>query len=160
MIFFFGLKPNSKRWKCLLCFLCVCISFRQRHRNRRTSDNESELSRGSGRSHNSHRKRRHRSRHRRTESGSENEGSRRSFSGHRKSTGSMDLLDPNQSWRDAQRRRNDCGMNSSIKSETDYNGSHKGRRHRKNRYFINLKYRLEHIQKNLTFHQFDLPKQQ
>lgn len=103
---------------------------RQRHRNRRTSDNESELSRGSGRSHNSHRKRRHRSRHRRTESGSENEGSRRSFSGHRKSTGSMELLD----WRDGQRRRNDNGMNSSIKSENDYNG--KGRRHRKNRYVL------------------------
>lgn len=107
---------------------------RQRHRNRRTSDNESELSRGSGRSHNSHRKRRHRSRHRRTESGSENEGSRRSFSGHRKSTGSMELLDSNNQWRDGQRRRNENGMNSSIKSENDYNG--KGRRHRKNRYFM------------------------
>lgn len=95
------------------------------------------MSRGSARSHNSHRKRRHRSRHRRTESGSENEGSRRSFSGHRKSTGSMELLDSNQhQWRDGQRRRNDgSGLNSSIKSENDYNGSHKGRRHRKNRYF-------------------------
>ncbi|XP_031634459.1 band 4.1-like protein 4 isoform X2 [Contarinia nasturtii] len=109
---------------------------RQRHRNRRTSDNESELSRGSARSHNSHRKRRHRSRHRRNESGSENEGSRRSFSGHRKSTGSIELLDANnQQWRDGQRRRNDgSGLNSSIKSENDYNGSgHKSRRHRKNR---------------------------
>lgn len=113
--------------------------FHRRHRNRRTSDNESELSRGSGRSHNSHRKRRHRSRHRRTESGSENEGSRRSFSGHRKSTGSMELLDANNQWRDGQRRRNDgSGLNSSIKSENDYNGSHKGRRHRKNRYFVEL----------------------
>lgn len=108
---------------------------RQRHRNRRTSDNESELSRGSARSHNSHRKRRHRSRHRRNESGSENEGSRRSFSGHRKSTGSMEFLDANnQQWRDGQRRRNDgSGLNSSIKSENDYNGSNKSRRHRKNR---------------------------
>lgn len=39
----------------------------------------------------------------------------------------MELLDSNN-----QRRRNDNGMNSSIKSENDYNG--KGRRHRKNRY--------------------------
>ncbi|XP_055315632.1 band 4.1-like protein 4 isoform X2 [Sitodiplosis mosellana] len=109
---------------------------RQRHRNRRTSDNESELSRSSARSHNSHRKRRHRSRHRRTESGSENEGSRRSFSGHRKSTGSIELLDSNQhQWRDGEqhRRTDGSGLNSSIKSENDYNGSHKGRRHKKNR---------------------------
>lgn len=46
----------------------------------------------------------------------------------------MELLDSNNQWRDGQRRRNDNGMNSSIKSENDYNG--KGRRHRKNRYFI------------------------
>lgn len=96
------------------------------------------MSRGSGRSHNSHRKhRRHRSRHRRTESGSENEGSRcRSFSGHRKSTGSMELLDSNQHWRDSQRHTNDSSMvNSGLKnSENDLHGNQKSRRNRKNRF--------------------------
>lgn len=127
---------------------------RQRHRNRRTSDNESEMSRGSGRSHNSHRKhRRHRSRHRRNDSGSENESSRgRSFSGHRKSSGSMELIDSNQQWHDVQRRQTDYNGMSSVQqasvmksnaittkhqnNDTDSHGSsnHKGRRHKTKRY--------------------------
>lgn len=128
--------------------------YRQRHRNRRTSDNESELSRGSGRS--QHRKhRRHRSRHRRNESGSDNEGNRtRSFSGHRKSTGSMELLDSNNQWNDAQRLQNDSygGMQPALSMKSNLSGSkhhsndtdshshhsssHRSRRHRKNRFAL------------------------
>lgn len=127
--------PFLSTW--ILSMLDHC-HYRQRNRNRRTSDNESELSRGSGRSHNSHRKhRRHRSRHRRTESGSENEGSRRSASGHRKSTGSMELLDPNHQWRDNRSRKNDINAYNSSSKFTDNdlhsNSSNKSRRHRKNR---------------------------
>lgn len=129
------------------------IFFRTRHRNRRTSDNESEMSRGSGRSHNSHRKhRRHRSRHRRNDSGSENESSRgRSISGHRKSSGSMELIDSNLQWHEVQRRQADCSGLSAVQqasvmksnvaiskhqnNDTDSHGSsnHKGRRHKKTR---------------------------
>lgn len=93
----------------------------RRHRRRRQSDNESELSRGSGRSHNSHRKHRHqRSKNRsgggggRGESGSDNEGSNkaRSFSGHRKSAGSMELIDSNVQWHDVQRRQAELGSSA------------------------------------------------
>lgn len=89
---------------------------RHRHRNRRTSDNESEMSRGSSRSHNSHRKhRRQRSRHRRNDSGSENESTRsRSFSGHRKSTGSLELVDSNPQWHEVQRRQFNASGTSSV----------------------------------------------
>ena len=68
----------------------------------------------------------------------------------------MELLDSNQQqWRDGEpRRRNDgSGLNSSTKSENNYNGSHKGRRHRKNRYhnpfimwiteILNVNFRLQ-----------------
>lgn len=123
---------------------------RHRHRNRRTSDNESELSRGSGRSHNSHRKhRRQRSRHRRNDSGSENESSRgRSFSGHRKSTGSMELIDSNLQWHEVQRRQIDSSGFSSVQQASvmkssnlatskhqfnDLDSHHRSRRHKKNR---------------------------
>lgn len=93
------------------------------------------MSRGSGRSHSSHRKRRHRSRHRRTESGSENESCRRSFSGHRKSTGSMELLDPNRDWLDTEHRRNeDSELKSSNKNDSE--NYQNNRRHRKNRYIL------------------------
>lgn len=109
------------------------------------------MSRGSGRSHNSHRKhRRHRSRHRRNESGSENESSRgRSFSGHRKSLGSIELVDSNQQWHDVQRRQTDYGLatvqhasvtkSNAITSKHQMNdsdshgNSHKGRRHKTKR---------------------------
>lgn len=126
---------------------------RHKHKGRRTSDNESELSRGSGRSnrsHNSHRKhRRQRSKHRRGESGSDNESNirSRSYSGHRKSTGSTELLEPNLQWRDGHRNRNtDFMSNSTIstiqqsgKHQTDPDSSHSGshhrsRRHKKNRF--------------------------
>lgn len=88
-----------------------------RHRRRRQSDNESELSRGSGRSHNSHRKHRHqRSKHRRGESGSDNESNSRarSFSGHRKSSGSMELVDSNVQWHDVQRRQSELTSVSAV----------------------------------------------
>lgn len=143
-----GMSPRNF-FRLLFSFI---FSGRQRHRNRRTSDNESELSRGSGRS--QHRKhRRHRSRHRRNESGSDNDGNRaRSFSGHRKSTGSMELLDSNNQWNDAQRHQNESygamQSASSMKSnlsgskhhsnDTDshHSSSHRSRRHRKNRFVI------------------------
>ena len=125
-----------------------------RHRRRRTSDNESELSRGSGRSHNSHRKhRRQRSKHRRNESGSDNESSRaRSFSGHRKSSGSVELIDSNMQWHDVQKRQAELTGGSSVQqasvmksnmatksqnNDTDSHshGSshHRSRRHKKNK---------------------------
>ncbi|XP_037920743.1 band 4.1-like protein 4 isoform X2 [Hermetia illucens] len=131
---------------------------RHRHRNRRTSDNESELSRGSGRSgrsHHSHRKHR-RSRHRR-DSGSENDSTRaRSYSGHRISSGSTELIDSTHQWKEVQRRQADGSVQSSVQQASvtkssmltkshshhshsndshsaDGHSHHKSRRHKKNR---------------------------
>lgn len=129
---------------------------RHRHRSKRTSDNESELSRGSGRSgrsHNSHRKhRRQRSKHRRNESGSENDSTRdRSYSGHRLSTGSTELIDSQHQWIEVQRRQAEANGLSSVQQasvmksnqatskiqnpipETNYHTNTKNRKHKKHR---------------------------
>lgn len=127
---------------------------RHRHRSKRTSDNESELSRGSGRSHNSHRKhRRQRSRHKRNDSGSENDSTKaRSLSGHRKLSNSIELIDSNMQWLEVQKKRADTVGISSVQqasvmksslatkyqhndNETQSSGSshHKNRRNKKNK---------------------------
>lgn len=127
---------------------------RHRHRSKRNSDNESELSRGSnrsGRSHNSHRKhRRQRSRNRRNDSGSENESTRaRSYSGHRVSHGSAELIDSGHQWREVQRRQAEMGnggvqqasvMKSTVAAKqqvTDIDSrsytNNRSRKHRKHR---------------------------
>lgn len=128
---------------------------RHRHRsNKRTSDNESELSRGSGRSgrsHNSHRKhRRQRSKHRRNDSGSENDSTRaRSYSGHRVTSGSTELIDSGSQWREVQRRQAETYGISSVHqaavtksnlitkqpiAEPEHSGYHtRSRKHRKHR---------------------------
>lgn len=127
-------------------------SYRHRHKGRRTSDNESELSRGS---HNSHRKhRRQRSKHRRNDSGSDNDSSRtRSFSGHRKSAGSVEVLvDSNHQWHEVQRRQAELTGGSAVQqasvmksslatkhqnndtdSHSHSSSHHRSRRHKKNR---------------------------
>lgn len=124
---------------------------KSRRRHRRISDNESEFSGRSGRSHNSHRKnRRHRSRSRR--SGSENESRRRSSSNHSNhshrsntnkasSTASLELIDSEDQWLEAQRKQG--GINGVVhqaavvksssatkKSNTDTNGKRKHRKHK------------------------------
>ena len=120
---------------------------KHRHRSRRTSDNESEMSRGSGRSgrsHNSHRKhRRHRSKHRRTESGSDNESRDRSYSNHRKSSGSTELIDSGHQWREVQRKQAEINASSVQKASVikssmvtkshGQDSNHRSRRHKKHR---------------------------
>ncbi|XP_055689098.1 band 4.1-like protein 4 isoform X1 [Lutzomyia longipalpis] len=121
-------------------------------KNRRTSDNESEFSRASGRSgrsHNSHRKhRRQRSKHRRNDSGSENDSMRtRSYSGHRVSAGSVELIDSGTQWREVQRKQAELNGYSSIQQasviksnlipkhhagDSDHS-HHRSRKHRKHR---------------------------
>ncbi|XP_062565326.1 uncharacterized protein DDB_G0283357-like isoform X2 [Armigeres subalbatus] len=118
---------------------------RRRHRSRRVSDNESEMSRGSGRSgrsHNSHRKhRRHRSKNRRNRSDTESRD--RSYSGHRRSTESIELVDSGEQWLEVQRKQADNVHKAAvIKSSQVIKGStpdsgishhHRSRRHRKHR---------------------------
>ncbi|XP_055551560.1 band 4.1-like protein 4A isoform X1 [Wyeomyia smithii] len=118
---------------------------RRRHRSRRVSDNESELSRGSGRSgrsHNSHRKhRRHRSKNRRNRSDTESRD--RSYSSHRRSTESIELVDSGEQWLEVQRKQADNVQKAAvIKSSQVLKGStpdsgivhhHRSRRHRKHR---------------------------
>ncbi|XP_059611522.1 band 4.1-like protein 4 isoform X2 [Phlebotomus argentipes] len=124
----------------------------RRRKNRRTSDNESEFSRASGRSgrsHNSHRKhRRQRSRHRRTDSGSENDSMRaRSYSGHRVSAGSVELIDSGSQWREVQRKQAEMNGYSAIQQASviksnlvpkhhggeSEHSHHRSRKHRKHR---------------------------
>ncbi|XP_055699610.1 band 4.1-like protein 4 isoform X3 [Phlebotomus papatasi] len=121
-------------------------------KNRRTSDNESEFSRASGRSgrsHNSHRKhRRQRSKHRRNDSGSENDSMRtRSYSGHRVSAGSVELIDSGSQWREVQRKQAELNGYSSIQQASVIKSNlvpkhqggdsehthHRSRKHRKHR---------------------------
>ncbi|XP_058812508.1 band 4.1-like protein 4A isoform X3 [Topomyia yanbarensis] len=118
---------------------------RRRHRSRRVSDNESEMSRGSGRSgrsHNSHRKhRRHRSKNRRNRSDTESRD--RSYSSHRRSTESIELVDSGEQWLEVQRKQTDNVQKAAvIKSSQVLKGStpdsgivhhHRSRRHRKHR---------------------------
>ncbi|XP_055618004.1 band 4.1-like protein 4A isoform X2 [Toxorhynchites rutilus septentrionalis] len=118
---------------------------RRRHRSRRVSDNESEMSRGSGRSgrsHNSHRKhRRHRSKNRRNRSDTESRD--RSYSSHRRSTESIELVDSGEQWLEVQRKQADNVQKAAvIKSSQVLKGStpdsgivhhHRSRRHRKHR---------------------------
>ncbi|XP_055586864.1 band 4.1-like protein 4A isoform X2 [Uranotaenia lowii] len=118
---------------------------RRRHRSRRVSDNESEMSRGSGRSgrsHNSHRKhRRHRSKNRRNRSDTESRD--RSYSSHRRSTESLELIDSEEQWLEVQRKQIDSVPKAAvIKSSQVLKGStpdsgithhHRSRRHRKHR---------------------------
>ncbi|XP_058467255.1 band 4.1-like protein 4A isoform X2 [Malaya genurostris] len=121
---------------------------RRRHRSRRVSDNESEMSRGSGRSgrsgrsHNSHRKhRRHRSKNRRNRSDTESRD--RSYSSHRRSTESIELVDSGEQWLEVQRKQSDSVQKAAvIKSSQVLKGStpdsgivhhHRSRRHRKHR---------------------------
>ncbi|XP_065089545.1 uncharacterized protein DDB_G0283357 isoform X2 [Ochlerotatus camptorhynchus] len=118
---------------------------RRRHRSRRVSDNESEMSRGSGRSgrsHNSHRKnRRHRSKNRRNRSDTESRD--RSYSSHRRSTESIELVDSGEQWLEVQRKQTDNVQKAAvIKSSQVIKGStpdsgivhhHRSRRHRKHR---------------------------
>lgn len=118
---------------------------RRRHRSRRVSDNESEMSRGSGRSgrsHNSHRKhRRHRSKNRRNRSDTESRD--RSYSSHRRSTESIELVDSGEQWLEVQRKQADNVQKAAvIKSSQVIKGStpdsgivhhHRSRRHRKHR---------------------------
>ncbi|XP_021692919.1 uncharacterized protein LOC5580170 isoform X2 [Aedes aegypti] len=118
---------------------------RRRHRSRRVSDNESEMSRGSGRSgrsHNSHRKhRRHRSKNRRNRSDTESRD--RSYSSHRRSTESIELVDSGEQWLEVQRKQADNVHKAAvIKSSQVIKGStpdsgiahhHRSRRHRKHR---------------------------
>uniref|UniRef100_A0A182NS26 Erythrocyte membrane protein band 4.1-like 4A n=1 Tax=Anopheles dirus TaxID=7168 RepID=A0A182NS26_9DIPT len=120
---------------------------RRRHRSRRVSDNESEMSRGSGRSgrsHNSHRKhRRHRSKNRRNRSDTESRD--RSYSGHRRSTDSIELVDSGEQWLEVQRKQHADAVPKAavIKSSQVMKGAHpdsgiiqhhhRSRRHRKHR---------------------------
>uniref|UniRef100_A0A182U1Z2 Erythrocyte membrane protein band 4.1-like 4A n=1 Tax=Anopheles melas TaxID=34690 RepID=A0A182U1Z2_9DIPT len=120
---------------------------RRRHRSRRVSDNESEMSRGSGRSgrsHNSHRKhRRHRSKSRRNRSDTESRD--RSYSGHRRSTDSIELVDSGEQWLEVQRKQHSDAVPKAavIKSSQVMKGAHpdagiiqhhhRSRRHRKHR---------------------------
>uniref|UniRef100_A0A182K8E7 Erythrocyte membrane protein band 4.1-like 4A n=1 Tax=Anopheles christyi TaxID=43041 RepID=A0A182K8E7_9DIPT len=120
---------------------------RRRHRSRRVSDNESEMSRGSGRSgrsHNSHRKhRRHRSKNRRNRSDTESRD--RSYSGHRRSTDSIELVDSGEQWLEVQRKQHSDAVPKAavIKSSQVMKGTHpdsgiiqhhhRSRRHRKHR---------------------------
>ncbi|XP_058130363.1 transcription initiation factor TFIID subunit 1 [Anopheles ziemanni] len=121
---------------------------RRRHRSRRVSDNESEMSRGSGRSgrsHNSHRKhRRHRSKNRRNRSDTESRD--RSYSGHRRSTDSIELVDSGEQWLEVQRKQHSDAVPKAavIKSSQVMKGAHpdsgivqhhqhRSRRHRKHR---------------------------
>ncbi|XP_053671928.1 uncharacterized protein LOC128722119 [Anopheles nili] len=120
---------------------------RRRHRSRRVSDNESEMSRGSGRSgrsHGSHRKhRRHRSKNRRNRSDTESRD--RSYSGHRRSADSIELVDSGEQWLEVQRKQHSDAVPKAavIKSSQVMKGSHpdagivqhhqRSRRHRKHR---------------------------
>ncbi|XP_035773049.1 hornerin-like isoform X2 [Anopheles albimanus] len=122
---------------------------RRRNRSRRVSDNESEMSRGSGRSgrsHNSHRKhRRHRSKNRRNRSDTESRD--RSYSGHRRSTDSIELVDSGEQWLEVQRKQHSDAVPKAavIKSSQVMKGTHpdsgiiqhhhhhRSRRHRKHR---------------------------